>query len=216
MDLVRGHPLPHLSSVGVVILSTSVCSGACYSAMSGHDELVAQFVGVTNATATEAEHLLEAAGWDLDSAVQLHFDGAAAAATAAAPSPAVAVTEDVITDLDELVNSSRVARARPQAIGADGVRVADSVKRERLFDTRHARQPRVSMPHGGPEVQHMPFGDLDPNAASRSGPGLETIYQPPMEILCGLPLNECVFRSWWFAASPDCAGVLILGARISQ
>lgn len=163
----------------------------------GRDEQIAEFVGITNAPASEAEHLLEAAGWDLDTAVQLHFEGAAASTTSAAPA---AQMPDELPDLDEFMDNARgsraaaaVAAAAPM-VGEGGVRVADSVKRERLFDTRHARQPRVSMSHHGPDVQQMPFGDLDPDAAKRTGPGLDSIYQPPTEILSSLQVAEYAFR----------------------
>lgn len=157
----------------------------------GRDELVAQFIGVTNAPASEAEHLLEAAGWDLDTAAQLHFEGAGNAAATASTAPAPRA-EDEMQDLDEFMNNARMPRPGPTApqIGEDGVRVADSVKRERLFDTRHTRQPRVHIGHGGPDVQPMPFGDLDPDASKRTGPGLDSIYQPPNEILSSLQLAE--------------------------
>ena len=162
---------------------------------SGHDELVANFVGITNAPASEAEHMLEAAGWDLDTAVQIHFDGnVAAAATTSVAAPAR--IPDELPDLDEFMDEARGSRAAAALaaaapiVGEDGVRVADSVKRERLFDTRHARQPRVNMSYAGPDVQQLPFGDMDPDAAKRTGPGLDSIYQPPTEILSSLQLSE--------------------------
>lgn len=159
------------------------------------DELVAQFVGLTNAPPSEAEHLLEAAGWDLGTAAQLHFEGVNAAAASTSTAPAVQIPDE-LPDLDDFMANARGSRAAAALaataamVGEDGVRVADSVKRERLFDTRHARQPRVSMSHVGPDIQQMPFGDLDPDAAKRTGPGLDSIYQPPTEILSNLQLSE--------------------------
>ena len=44
------------------VLETGL-SIAAMSAPSGHDELVAEFIGITNAPASEAEHMLEATGW---------------------------------------------------------------------------------------------------------------------------------------------------------
>ena len=179
------------------VLETGL-SIAAMSAPSGHDELVAEFIGITNAPASEAEHMLEATGWDLDTAVQLHFEGQGAA-TATTSTPAPARMPDELPDLDDFMDEARGSRAAAALaaaapmVGEDGVRVADSVKRERLFDTRHARQPRVSISHAAPEVQQMPFGDLDPDAAKRTGPGLDSIYQPPKEILSSLQLPEYAF-----------------------
>jgi UBA-like domain len=177
----------------------------------GRDELVAQFVGITNAPASDAEHILEAAGWDLDTAAQLHFEGTAAIGSA----PQAARIADDIPNLDDLMNNARGSRADAAVVaaatmvGEDGVRMADSVKRERLFDTRHARQPRISMSHVGPDVQQMPFGDLDPDASKRTGPGLDSIYQPPTEILSSLQLPEYDTRLIFINLNAD-AGTLTL------
>lgn len=50
--------------------------------MADQNEKIFTFIAITDCNAERAQHLLEASGWDLDAAVQLHFDTAGAAASA--------------------------------------------------------------------------------------------------------------------------------------
>lgn len=153
-----------------------------------HSELIAQFVSITDGSAADAEHLLEASGWDLGQAMQLYFDTKAHDPPAAAPVDALAAppAEDVAGIANEWQGQ---ARAHP-AVDEFGVRVPDSVVTERLVAGSMQPRPRPSGRSVG-QMLHLPFSELAQNAGTRTGPGLDSVYPPPTAIMSDLTLDEC-------------------------
>lgn len=152
-----------------------------------HSELIAHFVSITDGSAADAEHLLEAAGWDLDQAMQLYFD------TKAHDQPAPAQVDahaDPLADALAAIGNEWQGQAPAQpAVDEFGVRVPDSVRTERLVAGVMQPRPRPSGRSGG-QMLHLPFSDPPQNTDARAGPGLGSVYPPPTAIMSDLTLEE--------------------------
>lgn len=154
-----------------------------------HSELIAQFVSITDGSAADAEHLLEASGWDLSQAMQLYFD------TKAHEPPVAPAQVNNIPDIPARVAAAMgndwggQPPAEP-AVDEFGVRVPDSVRTERLV--AGSMQPRVRIAgRSGGQMLHLPFSDPAESSAARTGPGLDSVYPPPTAIMSDLTLDEC-------------------------
>lgn len=155
-----------------------------------HSELIAQFVSITDGSAADAEHLLEASGWDLGQAMQLYFDTKTHEPPVASPAQ--------VNEVPDFPQVAPVAAANDWASQAPaqptldefGVRVPDSVRTERLV--AGSMQPRVRIAgRSGGQMLHLPFSDPLENSSSRVGPGLDSVYPPPTAIMSELTLEEC-------------------------
>eukprot|EP00892_Ulva_mutabilis_P012404 jgi/Ulvmu1/9536/UM053_0025.1 len=152
-----------------------------------HSDLIAQFVSITDGSAADAEHLLEASGWDLGQAMQLYFD--TRAHDPPAPAHVDALAEPPLPAVAPMANEWQgQARAQP-AVDEFGVRVPDSVVTERLVAGLMQPRARPSGRSGG-QMLHLPFSEPPQNAGARTGPGLNSVYPPPTAIMSDLSLEE--------------------------
>ena len=153
------------------------------AAMSDKESSIAQFVGITNADAPQAEHLLEASGWDLDAAIRLFFE-ASAGASFEQDSEAL-VRQLVEQDAQEApaIDASAGPSAAP-TLDEDGVRNPDAVRTERLFDSPGGR-------FGVPRRSVRAPVDVGAELSDSQDAGLDAIYKPPRELMSDLSLAEC-------------------------
>ena len=169
--------------------------------MAHHAEHVAQIAAITGADVTQAEHLLDASGGNMDAAVQLFFETGAAERNAEQDSQALArqmMQED-------MRRPPLAAAAREKIVGADVAGVADAAgASEEDGDTVRSpdatRTERLFDAPGMPGMLQMPPRAQRPSepAASDLGidltgaqPGLDAIYKPPAHILSDVTLEEC-------------------------
>lgn len=208
-------------------------------AMADRSDQISTFVAITDCNPERAQHLLDASGWDIDAAVQLHFDTAGAAASApddgdqesealvrrmmqedagAAADPGLAV-QGAPAPMGEYLGGAgedaaaagiaaeaQVGAAAPAGpvLDEDGIRIPDAARTERLFDVpgmgmgmgmpgpmaamgmgrgmgAGMRRPRLrdGQQHAGANLSDDPSG------------GLDTIYQPPADLMSDMTLQEC-------------------------
>lgn len=174
-------------------------TGACKFGLSrsstaskmSNEEKLAQFVAVTGAGPDEALHLLEASGWDMDSAVQLHFDSL----QAGAPQDDELVARQMMQEdlaLPEVVGAGLPAtNLGHPAVDQDGVRVPDAARTERLFDggmEMMAARPR-------PRRELAEGASISLGGPGHSDGGLDAIYKPPQAIMNDMTLEEYVLTT---------------------
>lgn len=150
--------------------------------MADREGSVAQFVGITNADPQQAEHLLEASGWDLDAAIRLFFEGSGGGSHE--QDSEALVRQLVEQDAHEVPAPG--AGAGPSAatmLDEDGVRIPDAARTERLFDSPNR--------FGIPRRPVRAPADVGAQLSDSQDAGLDAIYKPPRELMSDLTLAEC-------------------------
>jgi UBA-like domain len=160
------------------------------------DEKVSQIVDITGAAADQAQHLLEASGGDLDSAVELYFATTGGGAALDEDSEALArrmAHEGSVHPFG--VDAANEQHGVPpgemghQHLDPEGIRRPDDARTERLFDVGAGpmgfampRHPRARLPEQrGAGI----------NLSDTSNQGLDAIYKPPDDLMSDLTLEEC-------------------------
>jgi hypothetical protein len=161
--------------------------------MSSNEDKISHFVGVTRAEPNQAEHLLDASGWNLDSAVQLYFETTAGAALMEDEELAhhmmqEASSRSMDAGIAEGLGGSRV---EDSGVSADGVRVPDAARTERLFDAGSGSSMAIPARPARARTAALQRAAFD-TSDSQAG-GLDAIYKPPEDIMSDLTLEECDF-----------------------
>ena len=170
--------------------------------MDDRAELIAQFIAVTDADATQAGHLLDASGGNMHAAVQLFFETGAAAQNAEHDSSlARQVTQEdagpsqlaaTVTDEDLATGAAGAAEVAGVASEhADGVRRPDSARTERLFDAPGIPGMFQLPPQASPPLQPA-ASNAGVKVSDAQGGELDAIYKPPAGIMSSVTLEECV------------------------
>eukprot|EP00873_Tetraselmis_striata_P026802 jgi/Tetstr1/447066/TSEL_034504.t1 len=165
-------------------------------------EALAQFMAITSTEADVAMNMLEAADYNLESAVNLFFTAGPTGAAAAAGAGAGAGNGDgsapMETDEDVARRLQEESYAAPGA--ADEVRMADAVRTERLYDEGHLRamHRQASLQEPPPHAMDA-FRDFSTEEApemSIAQQGLADLFKAPKELM---------YHGNWESAKHDAA-----------
>lgn len=140
--------------------------------MADHDDLISNFVGITDSTPHKAEAYLKVTDWSLEQAIQLFFDTGGADLDGG-PAPAASSSDDPIVIPDDDMESSDIREATRASGGYDNDEEMARKLQEEFYGQQQQDEVRAPLPR---TRETLVGGYMDEDGDD------DALYEPPRPI----------------------------------